>query len=331
MRGHPARVLGQPQRQRPRAGPVVHVALLQEVRRRPHQLGVAADGRGDLLDHVPRRETCPVASYTPVSRFSAQVTIHAGQVAYVDRLGAAVGRLRREHVTTLGQPLGPVAEPAARVAGPDDQSGPDDQCLLARACTSCSHATLLAPYASGVSCSTSSVIAGSSGSVSWLPPGVEWSAYTLIVETNVQCGMRSASASRALATHDGVRATSTTASHSPSSADQSGASRSSTTCRAPSGTVAGLAARRAGDLVAARDGVGRDRLGQEAGASENEKSHCSNLVDGPEMGNHLFARRDPLGSADAEDHRRAGALGLLVASLMLAAARGVGLPAVARV
>ncbi len=39
--------------------------------------------------------------------------------------------------------------------------------------------------------------------------------------------------------------------------------------------------------MAARDGVGRDRLGQEAGASENEKSHSSNVVDGPEMGNHL--------------------------------------------
>ena len=39
--------------------------------------------------------------------------------------------------------------------------------------------------------------------------------------------------------------------------------------------------------MTARHGVGRDRLGQEAGASENEKSHCSNVVDGPEMGNHL--------------------------------------------
>ena len=39
--------------------------------------------------------------------------------------------------------------------------------------------------------------------------------------------------------------------------------------------------------MTARDSVGRDRLGQEPGASENEKSHCSNVVDGPEMGNHL--------------------------------------------
>jgi hypothetical protein len=39
--------------------------------------------------------------------------------------------------------------------------------------------------------------------------------------------------------------------------------------------------------MTARHGVGRDRLREEAGASENEKSHCSNVVDGPEMGNHL--------------------------------------------
>ena len=43
--------------------------------------------------------------------------------------------------------------------------------------------------------------------------------------------------------------------------------------------------------MTASDGVGRDRLGEKPGASENEKSHSSNVVDGPEMGNHLFGRR----------------------------------------
>ncbi len=85
------------------------------------------------------------------------------QVAYVDRLGVAVGRLGSQYVAALRKPLGPVGEPAARVAGPDDQSGPDDQASRARAWTSCSQATLLEPYFSAVSCSTSSVIGGSSG------------------------------------------------------------------------------------------------------------------------------------------------------------------------
>ena len=37
-----------------------------------------------------------------------------------------------------------------------------------------------------------------------------------------------------------------------------------------------------------RDGIGRDRVGEELGASENEKSHSSNVLDDPKMGNHLF-------------------------------------------
>ena len=52
---------------------------------------------------------------------------------------------------------------------------------------------------------------------------------------------------------------------------------------------AGLTACRTGDLMAARDGVGRDRVGEKPGASENEKSHSSNVLDDPKMGNHLFS------------------------------------------
>ena len=36
------------------------------------------------------------------------------------------------------------------------------------------------------------------------------------------------------------------------------------------------------------EGVGRDRVGEEPGAAENEKSHSSNVVDGSKMGNHLL-------------------------------------------
>ena len=40
--------------------------------------------------------------------------------------------------------------------------------------------------------------------------------------------------------------------------------------------------------MTACNGIGTDRVGEEPGASENEKSHSSNVVDGPKMGNHLF-------------------------------------------
>ena len=77
--------------------------------------------------------------------------------------------------------------------------------------------------------------ASTSGSVAGVPPGVVSSAYTLIVDTKVQCARGHAATARA--THDGVRATSTTASNS-SAARSAGISsvRSSATWRTPSGT-----------------------------------------------------------------------------------------------
>ena len=38
--------------------------------------------------------------------------------------------------------------------------------------------------------------------------------------------------------------------------------------------------------MTAGDGIGPDRAGEEPGAAENEQSHASNLLDGPNMGNH---------------------------------------------
>ena len=46
--------------------------------------------------------------------------------------------------------------------------------------------------------------------------------------------------------------------------------------------------------MAPRHGVGRDRPGEETGASENEKSHGTKVVDGPEMGNHLCVQEGAL-------------------------------------
>jgi len=40
--------------------------------------------------------------------------------------------------------------------------------------------------------------------------------------------------------------------------------------------------------MTASEGVGRYRVGEKAGAAENEKSHSSNVVDGSKMGNHLL-------------------------------------------
>src|SRR4051794_32452342 len=77
-------------------------------------------------------------------------------------------------------------------------------------------------------------MASTSGRVAGVPPGVASSAYTLTVETNTQCA--EGYAVRALRTHDGLRATSTTASNSPRSGGR-GWSRSTTTSRAPSGTA----------------------------------------------------------------------------------------------
>ncbi len=44
------------------------------------------------------------------------------------------------------------------------------------------------------------------------------------------------------------------------------------------GHRAGLAACRAGDVVATGDGVGRHRVGEEHGAAEDEQFHGSNLL-----------------------------------------------------
>ena len=60
------------------------------------------------------------------------------------------------------------------------------------------------------------------------------------------------------------------------------------------GHRAGLTACRAGDVVTARDGVGRDRVGEEQGASENEKSASAlqrwwHRCRGSEWASQLFA------------------------------------------
>ena len=48
------------------------------------------------------------------------------EVAYVDHLDRVRRRTGREHFAAVGDPVRPVAEPAGRVARPDDQPGADD-------------------------------------------------------------------------------------------------------------------------------------------------------------------------------------------------------------
>ena len=109
-----------------------------------------------------------------------------------------------------------------------------------------------------------------------MPPGVEWSAYTLIVETNVQC----ASARWSSASAHPVGRAGHVDDRVPLALERGPVGRRAVEDDVPRALRhrAGLAARRAGDVVAAGDGVGRDGVGEEQGAAENEQSHGSNLL-----------------------------------------------------
>jgi hypothetical protein len=87
-----------------------------------------------------------------------------------------------------------------------------------------------------VLCSISGAVGARNGAVSARCPGVELSAYTLTVETKLQCAARGRSAATARRTWPGWRDTSTTASNScpASGARPSGSSRSTRMKRAPS-------------------------------------------------------------------------------------------------
>ena len=89
-------------------------------------------------------------------------------------------------------------------------------------------------------------------------------------ETNTWCAAGSAATLRR--THDGCRATSTTASGVPSAGSAS--ARSSSTSRAPSGTDPERPRQRTGHSVPAVERLLRHRAGEEQGAAEHEQVHA---------------------------------------------------------
>ena len=87
--------------------------------------GVGADALGHLGEDVADRHRLSDAVVDAGRAVLDAAHDPRRQVADVDELHAVLGIGRREHRAAIGQPLGPVAEAAGRVAGADDQAGPD--------------------------------------------------------------------------------------------------------------------------------------------------------------------------------------------------------------
>ena len=228
----------------------------------------------------PSRRTGPVASKTPVSRRSAPVTIHAARSRTSIACVPPVGGLRSQDVAALGQPLGPVGEAAAGVAGSDDEAGAHDQPLLRASL----HLLLAGDLARPVG--VRAVLLDVLGDRVQQGQRVLAAAGRRVVGVHADRGderpVRDAIGQdvegagdprgRARDVDDGVPLTleggpvrSLPVEHHVARAGGHGA-------RPP--------ARSARDVVTTGDRVGGDRVGEELGAAENQKSHPLNLSPG---------------------------------------------------